>query len=193
MNDDRATETSVRSGTTGAEGLAPLLAGAAMSGWRHGRGIGMSKNLIGRAAVAAVLLLVSVAAFAQAGDPPARVGRISYIEGTVSYHAADQGDWSPATLNYPVIANQSYWTEPRSLLELQVGPAEFRLDEGTALDILLLDDSGSRLRLDQGVINIHLRGTGQGWVQVVTPAGYVDLVEPGSYDIDVGHPAPDSP
>jgi hypothetical protein len=153
----------------------------------------MSKNLIGRAALAAVLLLASVAASAQQGDPPARVGRISYLEGTVSYHAADQGDWLPATLNYPVIAGQSYWTEPRSLLELQVGPAEFRLDEGTALDILLLDDNGSRLRLDQGVINIHLRGTGQGWVQVVTPAGYVNLIEPGSYDIDVGHPAPDRP
>src|SRR5215471_15852245 len=94
----------------------------------------MSKNLIGRAAVAAVLLLVSVAASAQQGDPPARVGRISYLEGTVSYHTADQGDWSPATLNYPVIAGQSYWTEPRSLLELRAGPAEFRLDEGTALD-----------------------------------------------------------
>jgi hypothetical protein len=151
----------------------------------------MGTNLIGRAVVAAVFTLVSVAAFAQASDPPARVGRISYLEGTVSYHAADQGDWSPATLNYPVIAGQSYWTEPRSLLELQVGPAEFRLDEGTALDVLLLDDSGSRLRLDQGVINIHLRSAGQGWVQVVTPAGYIDLVEPGSYDIDVGHPTAD--
>src|SRR5215831_10943897 len=138
----------------------------------------MSKKLIGGVALAAILALSSVAAFAQSSDPPARVGRISYLEGTVSYYTADQGDWSPATLNYPVIARQSYWTEPRSLLELQVGPAEFRLDEGTALDVLLLDDSGSRLRLDQGVINIHLRGTGQGWVQVVTPAGYIDLVEP---------------
>ncbi len=153
----------------------------------------MSKNLIGRAALASVLLLASVAASAQQGDPPARVGRLSYLEGTVSYHAADQGDWLPATLNYPVVAGQSYWTEPRSLLELQAGPAEYRLDEGTALDILLLDDSGSRLRLDQGVINIHLRSMGQGWVQVVTPAGYVNLLEPGSYDIDVGHPAPDRP
>ena len=153
----------------------------------------MGTNLIGRAALAAVFALASGAALAQAGDPPTRVGRISYLEGTVSYHAADQGDWSPATLNYPVVTNQSYWTEPRSLLELQVGPAEFRLDEGTALDILLLDDGGARLRLDQGVINIHLRSMGQGWVQVVTPAGYIDLVEPGSYDIDVGHPAPDRP
>jgi uncharacterized protein DUF6600 len=153
----------------------------------------MSKNLIGRGAVAAVLLLASVAASAQQGDPPARVGRISYLEGTVSYHAADQGGWLPATLNYPVVAGHSYWTEPRSLLELQVGPAEFRLDETTALDILLLDENGSRLRLDQGVINIHLRSMEQGWVQVVTPAGYIDLVEPGSYDINVGHPAPDRP
>src|SRR5690349_24126363 len=107
----------------------------------------MSKNLIGRGAVAAVLLLASVAASAQQGERPRRVGRISCLEGTVSYHAADQGGWLPATLKYPVVAGHSYWTEPRSLLELQVGPAEFRLDETTALDILLLDENGSRLRL----------------------------------------------
>ena len=57
------------------------------------------------------LWLAATAAFAQA-DPPARVGRLSYIEGTVSFHGPDPDQWTPATLNYPVVAGASFWTEP---------------------------------------------------------------------------------
>src|SRR5579885_2067298 len=50
-------------------------------------------------------------------------------------HSADQDQWSPATLNDPVVAGESFWTEPQSRAELEVGSAAFRLDETTALDI----------------------------------------------------------
>jgi len=79
-------------------------------------------------------------------DPPARVGRLAGVVGTVSFHTADQTEWAPATLNYPVVAGESFWTEPQARAEIQVGPAEFRLDESTALDVVALDDGGG-LRL----------------------------------------------
>jgi hypothetical protein len=128
-------------------------------------------------------------AFAQA-DPPGRVGRLSYIEGTVSFHTADPDQWTPATLNYPVVAGTSFWTEPGARAEIQVGAAELRLDEATLLDIVALDDAATQLQLDQGVLNLHLRDVPQGGVEVMTPLGVVDLVDPGSYHIDAGHGDP---
>jgi len=45
-------------------------------------------------------------------DPPSRVGRLSNISGTVSFHTIDQDQWSPAELNYPITTGNSFWTEP---------------------------------------------------------------------------------
>lgn len=37
-----------------------------------------------------------------AQEPPGRVGRLVLIDGTVSYHTADQNYWQRARRNYPV-------------------------------------------------------------------------------------------
>lgn len=68
------------------------------------------------AIIAGLALLGSTAA--ALADPPARVGRLSDIEGVVSFHTADQTDWSPATLNYPVTGGTSFWTEPNARGEI---------------------------------------------------------------------------
>jgi hypothetical protein len=108
----------------------------------------MIKNLLLRGALAAVLVLPAMIAHADV-DPPAWVGRLSYMEGTVSFHTADQSDWSPTTVNFPIVAGQTFWTEPQARLELQVGATELRLDETTLLDVLALDDHTTRFQLDQ--------------------------------------------
>jgi len=145
----------------------------------------MHRKLLTRTSLAVFLVLAAGTAWAQ-GDPPGRVGRISHIDGTVSFHAAGQSQWVPAPLNYPVVAGESFWTEPRARLELEVGAAEIRLDERTALDIVALDDRSTRLSLSEGVINLHLAAMPRGGVVVMTPRGPVTLLAPGSYDIDAG-------
>ncbi|HKW54129.1 MAG TPA: DUF6600 domain-containing protein, partial [Stellaceae bacterium] len=146
------------------------------------------KNLrLLRLALGGLLALNAGAALAQA-DPPGRVGRLSYIDGTVSFHTADQTEWAPATLNYPVVAGESFWTEPQARAEIQVGPAEFRLDESTALDVVALDDAHTRLGLSQGTVNLHLRTATPGGVEVLTPQGTVTLTDAGSYHIEAGAP-----
>src|SRR5690348_7267187 len=35
-------------------------------------------------------------------DPPARVGRLSFISGTVTFRTLDTDQWQAAVLNYPV-------------------------------------------------------------------------------------------
>lgn len=141
-------------------------------------------------------LLVLASMGAALADPPARVGRLSDVEGAVSFHAAGQTTWSPATLNYPVTSGTSFWTEPSARDEIQVGAAEVRMDQATALTFVRLDDVATQLQVDQGIINVHVLAMPSGGIAVVTPQGQVDLLTPGSYDIDTGTPtagAPPSP
>src|SRR5260221_2351745 len=84
-------------------------------------------------------LLVLAGTMSALADPPGRVGRLSYMEGTVSFHAGDQDQWSAAVLNYPVTTGTAFWTEPGSRAEIQIGGAEVRLDQSTELDIVSLD------------------------------------------------------
>ena len=126
-------------------------------------------------------------------DPPARVGRLSVIDGTVSFHTADQTDWSPATLNYPVTTGTSFWTEPNSRSEIQFGEGEVRMDQSTSLDIVELSDSQTQFQINQGVVNVHLATLPSGGVSLLTPLGSVEVLAPGSYHVDAGVPNGDQP
>jgi hypothetical protein len=145
-----------------------------------------------RSVVAFTLLILSVGAVS-AQDAPGRVGRLSYVEGTVSFHLGDQADWAPATVNYPVTTGESFWTEPSARAEIQIGPAELRLDQTSELDVVRLDDATIELQLDQGTLNLHLWQMPQGGISVLTPRGRVVLTALGSYDIDSGQPDGDVP
>jgi hypothetical protein len=155
----------------------------------------MYRNEILYRFAAAMLILLGTGATAfgatataasAAGDPPARVGRLSFMEGTVSFHGADQDQWSPATLNFPVTSGSSFWTEPNSKAEIEIGAAELRLDQATEVDVVRLDDQATQIEVEQGIVNIHLHQLPPGGVNVTTPRGEVSLLEPGSYHIDAG-------
>ena len=104
-----------------------------------------------------VAFLVTIgAATAALADPPGRVGRISLIDGSMSQQSVDQPQWVPSAVNFPVSAGQTLWTDPQSRGEIQIGGAEIRLDGETELGILRLDDESAVVRVDQGVVNIHL-------------------------------------
>jgi hypothetical protein len=138
----------------------------------------------------ASLLLKSAA---QAADPPGRVGRLSHIEGTVSYHLADQDQWSPAVLNYPVSSGTSFWTEPNARAEIQIGGANVRIDHATQLDVARLDDSGTELQVNQGTVSIQINAAAPGGLIVATPHGAATLLQPGRYRFDVSPPPGDAP
>jgi len=144
------------------------------------------------AALGAILLLAPPLAAQSLADPPGRVGRLSYIDGTVSLHSPDQDQWSEAVINYPVTTGDGFWTQPQSHAEVQVGAVEMRLDESTEADIVRLDDAATVLRVDQGVIEVHVIAMPAGGVAVLTPTGQVTLLTVGSYHIEAGQPGPDN-
>ena len=108
----------------------------------------------------------------------------------MSFSTPDQTQWTIASQNSPVIAGNALWTDPHSRAEIQVGPIEIRLDERTEVDFPRFDDDTLAIRVDQGVINVHLGLALVGNIQVITAAGRVDLSYPGSYHIDGGEPDP---
>jgi hypothetical protein len=141
---------------------------------------------------------VSGAAFAQtgplgagsgapSGDPPARVGRLSYLQGAVSYHDAQADAWSAAAVNTPLTAGDSLWTEPNGHDELSISGTRVRMDGDSQMDVLALDDSQTRLQLDQGRLDIKTFAleTNQPY-QIVTPRGIAALKDQGDYYVHAG-------
>lgn len=126
-------------------------------------------------------------------DPPSRVGRLSFLEGTVSFHAADQDQWSPATLNFPVTTGDSFWTQPDARAEIEIGAAEVRLDQASEVDVVRLDDSGTQIQVAQGNVIISFATQPEAGFQVLTPRGKVIFTQPGRYHIDAGRMNGDQP
>ncbi|HEX7759746.1 MAG TPA: DUF6600 domain-containing protein, partial [Caulobacteraceae bacterium] len=128
---------------------------------------------------------VAVASAAMA-DPPGRVGRVSYVEGDVSFTPPGETDWTDALRNFPVAPGESFWTGDRGRAELQVGALEARLDSQTELDVLSLDYGRTRLALPQGSMDLRVWRVPRGGVLIATPAGDVQIDQAGAYRIDVG-------
>jgi hypothetical protein len=123
---------------------------------------------------------------AVSADPPARVGRLNFLEGSVSFRPAGIEDWSSATINYPVTIGDRVWTDRGSRVELHIGSTAIRLGPQTDFDILNLSDDATQLSLSQGSIIVHIdRLDSDDTFEIDTPNAAVSLLRPGFYRIDV--------
>ena len=123
----------------------------------------------------------------QSEDPPGRVGRLAEMSGTVSFHGANETQWEPASLNYPVIGGNSFWTEPRSHAAIDVGASRIYLDSSTELDVSNVDDQSFVASLAQGAVYLRVsQGAGGDQYEIDTPRGAVHITQPGSYEVVAG-------
>ncbi len=129
---------------------------------------------------------LSALAGAAFADPPGLVGRISDVEGDVSFLPSGEDAWTYATRNYPVAPGESFWTGDSGRTELQIGPVEVRLDSETELDVLALDYGQTRFGLPQGSMDLRVWQVPRGGISIATPAGDVRIDREGVYRIDVG-------
>ena len=113
-------------------------------------------------------------------DPPARVGRLANTAGAVSYHAAGDTQWAPATMNFPVASGSSFWTEPNARAELELSSSRVALAGGTEIDIGTLDEAGLSATLTQGEVLLRPRNLApnETW-SLVTPRGTVTTSRAG--------------
>ena len=121
---------------------------------------------------------------ADADDPPSRVARLNYLNGPVSFRPGSVDDWAPATLNYPLTTGDHLWTDPGAQTEFHIGSTAFRMNSGTAVSILNLDDQMAQISLTEGALNVVIRYLGENEsVEVDTPNVAVSLLRPGNYRI----------
>ena len=119
-------------------------------------------------------------------DPPSRVGRLSYLGGSVSFRPGDVDDWGSATINYPLHSGDHLWTDNDARAEITVGSSAFRLAPQTAFAFLALDDRSVQVRLSQGSLDVRVRDLGDDQnLEIDTPGGAVTVLRPGVYRVDV--------
>jgi len=119
-------------------------------------------------------------------DPPSRVARLSYLDGSVSFQPGGQGDWGAAVRNRPVTVGDKIWSDNNSRAELQAGQASIHISSMTALSFLNLDDQTTQMRLAEGTVNFRVRELRQGDVyEVDTPNVSFTVTQAGAFRIDV--------
>jgi hypothetical protein len=121
------------------------------------------------------------------GEPPARVGRLAFTNGTVSFHDDEQSGWTPAVVNTPLTTGDGIWTEPNARSEVSLAGTRIRMEGATQLDMLTLDDTQTRLQLSQGHIDVKsfAMDANQPY-EIVTPRGTIKLLQQGDYYVEAG-------
>jgi len=134
---------------------------------------------------AAGLAVLAFSGWASA-DPPSRVARLGEISGAVSFSPAGENDWVQATINRPLTSGDRLWADAGARAEIQIGGAMVRMNAGTGVSVLNLDDRIAQLQLTQGALNVGVRRLGPNQVfEVDTPNLAFTLRQPGQYRIVV--------
>jgi len=132
-----------------------------------------------------VLALPQRAAAQDGDDPPSRVARLSYMQGSVSFQPAGESDWVLATLNRPLTTGDKLWIDDGSRAELHVGSAAIRLGSMTGFSFLNLDDRTVQIQLSAGTVYIRVRHLDRDDnFEVDTPNQAFSITRTGRYRVD---------
>lgn len=137
------------------------------------------------AVLMSVTLTHRLAAQDQQDDPPTRVARLGYLQGSVSFQPSGESDWVEAAPNRPMTTGDQLWADRDSRAELQLGTAVIELDSNTGVSILNLDDRTVQLQLSSGAINIRVRRLGRDDdFEIDTPNMAFTIFEAGRYRVE---------
>lgn len=133
------------------------------------------------------LLMLGVALAADDTDPPGRVARLSYVQGSVSLQPAGQDDWVGAEPNRPITTSDKLWADtPGSRAELDIGGAVIRLGADTGFSFLNLDDNVAQMQVTAGTVIVRVRELLENQTyEIDTPNIALLLDQPGMYRVDV--------
>jgi len=137
--------------------------------------------------VLAVSFLSAFSAAALADDdPPGRVARLNYMQGSVSFQPGGESDWVQASPNRPLTTGDNLWADKNSRGELHIGSTALRLSSETGISFLNLDDRTVQIQLAQGSLSVHLRNLERDDAfEVDTPNLAFTVDRPGEYRFDV--------
>ncbi len=140
------------------------------------------------ASVAVVALMLTFSGVASADDdPPGRVARIRYLQGSVSFRPAGETDWVTAVTNRPMTTGDQLWADAGSRAEVQIGSAMIRVDANTGFSFLNLDDRTVQIQLTDGTLNLRVQRLARDEVfEVDTPNQAFTVTQPGQYRVEAG-------
>jgi hypothetical protein len=128
-------------------------------------------------------------AHAATADPPARIGRVSFVHGVLDARLPGleaPAPWAPAPLNTPVTSDTRLATEAQSRAELRAGTLALRLAGRTQAWVRQLDDDAVVLEIERGVAAVRVRQLAAGErVRLVSSGVTLSAQAPGSYRLDV--------
>jgi hypothetical protein len=136
--------------------------------------------------LAGIALLGATAAAQDEDEPPGRVARMNFSQGSVSFQPGGEGDWVSAVPNRPLTTGDNLWTDRNSRAELHIGSTSVRMGPETSLTLLQLDDRTSQFRLSEGSMILRVRHLDDDdLVEVDTPNTAFSVLKNGEYRIDV--------
>ena len=123
---------------------------------------------------------------AQEQDPPGRVARLNFSQGSVSFRPAGEDDWVTAVPNRPMVTGDDLWADENSRAEVHVGSAAIRLGAQTGITFLTLDDNTTQIRLAQGSLIVRVRHVDDDdTYEIDTPSIAFTILQQGEYRVDV--------
>jgi len=136
-------------------------------------------------------LLVALASYALPAmadddDPPSRVARLAYAQGSVSFQPAGTDDWVTAGVNRPATTGDKLWSDHDGRVELQLDGSMIRLSNNTGFSFLNLSDSVTQIQLTAGTILVRVRRLDDNETyEIDTPNLAFSVLRPGLYKISV--------
>lgn len=118
-------------------------------------------------------------------DPPSRVARIGYLQGSVSFQPAGESDWVEAVPNRPMTTGDQIWADKNSRAELSIGSAVIDLNANTGVSFLNLDDRTVQVQLSAGSVSVRVRHLDRDDVfEIDTPNQAFSISQPGRYRVE---------
>ena len=159
----------------------------------QGENMKIRKLWAGTVLLASVAFLLQASTIAKAQDdddqgqdPPGRVARLNFAQGSVSFRPAGEDDWVNSVPNRPMVAGDDLWADEDSRAEVHVGSAAIRLGAKTGITFLALDDHTTQIRLAEGSLILNVRHVDDDDAyEVDTPNIAFSLLQPGEYRLDV--------
>ena len=119
-------------------------------------------------------------------DPPGRVARLNFIQGSVSFQPSGEQDWVQANPNRPLTTGDNLWADQDSRGELHIGSTAIRMASQTGISFLNLNDQQVQIQLAQGSINVHVRNIYEDEAyEIDTPNLAFSILRPGEYRLSV--------
>ena len=128
----------------------------------------------------------AVPAMADDDDPPSRVARLAYAQGSVSFQPAGTDDWVTAGVNRPATTGDKLWSDHDGRVELQLDGSMIRLSNNTGFSFLNLSDSVTQIQLSAGTLLVRVRRLDDNETyEIDTPNLAFSVLRPGLYKISV--------